>query len=444
MPSRRITRARFVPAALCRLGCAEQGSFLVETLISSVILVIVGLGVLQSVDRSTRLGGEQETQAVAGNVGQSEQALIRALPLAEQSNMRSTTTREAGGVTYRIDSRSDWINDSSGGASCTTAGSSADYMKVSTTVTWPQMGTRRPVTLESLITPRVRAFDAAQGSLSVQVSRGDGSGVSGLPINLSGGATLSDATSSDGCVLWGYLPAGSGYAIGFSLPGYVQPDGSSAVAAPVAVVGGQTSNRAFQYDVAGTLQTSFTTRRLPNTAPLPTEPQQAHVTNAAGVSIAFPVTGTRLTSGPLFPSTSAYTVHADTCEAAEVPFPPPKPFPSSPGGAAPTAVSGKVTPGTATTTPSMRLPAMDMQVKSAGTPVVGATVRVTTACGTLYRRTTIADGMLEDPGFPFGTSLAICVSDGTRRHKQIQDNTNFNAARFTIDIAPGDPFGTCP
>jgi Tfp pilus assembly protein PilV len=443
MPSRRITRARSVPAALRGLGCGEQGSFLVEALISSLILVIVGLGVLQSVDRSARLGGEQRTQAVAGNVGQSEQALIRALPLAEQSNMRTTTTRAVGGVTYRIDSRSDWINDTSGGASCTTAGSSADYMKVSTTVTWPQMGARRPVTLESLITPDVRAFDAAQGSLSVQVSRADGSALGGLPVGLSGGATLSDATSSDGCVLWGYLPAASGYAVGFSLPGYVQPDGSAAVNAPVAVVGGQTSNLAFQYDVAGALQTSFTTRRLPSTAALPTNPQQAHVTNAGGVSIAFPVTGTRLTSGPLFPSTSAYTVHADTCATSEVPSPPPAPFPSGPGPA-PTAVSALVTPGTTITSASMRLPALDVRVTSAGTPVAGATVRVTTACGTVYRRTTMADGKLADPGFPFGSGLALCVSDGTRSRQLSRDNTNFNAGAFAIDIASSDPLGTCP
>jgi Tfp pilus assembly protein PilV len=442
MHSRRITRARAVPASLRALASAERGSFLVEALISSLILVIVGLGVLESIDRSSRLGGEERTQAVAGNVGQSEQALIRALPLAEQSNMRSATTRDVGGVTYTIASRSDWINDTSGGASCTTAGASADYLKVSTTVTWPQMGTRKPVTLESLITPSVRAFDAAQGALSVQVSHADGSGVSGLPINLSGGATLSDATSSGGCVLWGYLPAGSGYAVGFSLPGYVRPDGSAAVSAPVAVVGGQTSNLAYQYDVAGALQTTFTTVRAPGTPALPTNPQRAHVTNAGGVSIAFPVAGDRLTSGPLFPSTSAYTVHADTCASSEVPSQPPKPLPVTPP--APTAVAAVVMPGTTTTSSTMRLPAMDLQVTSGGTPSAGAAVRVTTGCGTVYRRTTMADGRLGDPGFPFGVGLAICASDGTRRHKQNEDNTNFNAPSIAVAIKPDDPLGTCP
>jgi hypothetical protein len=92
----------------------------------------------------------------------------------------------------------------------------------------------------------------------------------------------------------------------------------------------------------------------------------------------------------------------------------------------------------------MRLPAMDLQVTSGGTPVAGAAVRVTTACGTVYRRTTMADGRLADPGFPFGYGLAICVSDGTRRHKQTADNTNFNAGSIAVAITPDDPNGTCP
>lgn len=444
MASRRITRPRLRPAVLRRLGPGERGSFLVEAMVSSLILVIVALGVLQSIDRSSHLGGEQRTQAVAGNVGQSEQALIRALPLAEQSNLRSTTTRDVGGVTYNVASRSEWVNDTSGGASCTTPGSSADYMKVSTTVTWPQMGTRKGVTLESLVTPSVRAFDTAQGSLSVQVLKADGSGLVGLPINLSGGATLSDATSSDGCVLWGYLPAGSGYAVGFSRPGYVQPDGSPAVGAPAAVVGGQTSNLAFQYDLAGTLEASFTTRRLPSKTEFPSYPQKAHVTTAGGVSIAIPVTGDHLASGPLFPATSAYTVHADSCSASEVPIPAPRPSPIS-MGPAPSAISAIVTRGATTTIPtSMRLPALDVQVTSGGAPVVGATVRVTSACGTVYRRTTNADGKLDDPGFPYGTALGICVSDGTRMHTLTKSNTNFNEAGFAVAVAPDDPSGTCP
>jgi hypothetical protein len=318
-------------------------------------------------------------------------------------------------------------------------------MKVSTTVTWPQMGTRKPVTLESLIAPSVRSFDATQGSLSVQVSDRIGHGVSGLTLNLTGGATLSDATSSDGCVLWGYLPAGSGYAVGFSRPGYVQPDGSPVTSAPVAVVGGQTSNLAFQYDMGGYLQANFVTRRNPaDRTFMRTYPGSAHVTRGA-VSKVFPVTDDRLVTGLLFPFTSAYTIDGDSCAAADGSRG--LASPSNPGGLAPAPVSATVGPGTTTTSADVHLPALNVKVTTDGTPDSGpaTAVRVTTSCGTVYRRPTLADGSIADPGFPLGSDFEICVTDGTHSHVVRRDNLNYNAPSIPIDIrAATDAAGTCP
>ena len=48
--------------SLRRLASAQDGSFLVEALVSAMILVIVGLGVLKSLDRGSRLGAEQKSR----------------------------------------------------------------------------------------------------------------------------------------------------------------------------------------------------------------------------------------------------------------------------------------------------------------------------------------------------------------------------------------------
>jgi Tfp pilus assembly protein PilV len=446
MRSRWPLRARRLPARLRCICRSQDGSFLVEAMVSAFILVVVGLGVLEAIDRSAELGGEQKLQAVAGNVAQTELEQVRALPLAEQSNLRRTRNVTVGAVTYSIASRADWVDDSTGDADCTTADSSADYMKLSTVVTWPQMGNREPVTLESIVTPGVRSFGENQGSLAVHVSDRNGDPVSGLQVGLSGAATLSDATSANGCVLWGYLDAGSGYSIGFSRsPDYVLPDGSQVADEPVSVAGDQTTTVAYQYDRGGYLSTQFTTRRSRTTPLIATNPEFAHVTHTGGggVSVPFPVTGDVATSGLLFPFTSAYTVHADTCAAAEVPAVPETPVPDLP--AAPSATTGIVTPGTTTTTSTMRLPSPNIRVTRDGSPLTGATVRVTTPCGTVYRRTTIANGVLGDPGFPYVTSLAICVTDGTRQAEATRSNTNFNnALNFTVNISSTtSPEGTC-
>jgi Tfp pilus assembly protein PilV len=444
---RRTTRERTLRAALRRrLGAraalrrvaAQQGSFLVEALISAVILVIVGLGVLKTLDRGNQLGAEQRVQAVAGNVAHAEQEQIRALPVSEQSNMRRVSTRAVGGVTYQVSSRADWLNDTSGDASCTTAGSSADYMKLSTVVTWPAMGTRKPVTLESLITPGVRAFDAAQGSLAVKISDRDGNPVRGLQLGLSGGATLSDATSSAGCVLWGYLPADKGYELGFSRPpDYVLWDGSQVARVAVAVSGDHTSNVALQFDRGGYLQTTFKTRKRSQGPGFATTPQAVHFTNADGGGVNIPSTfsGDHATSPLLFPFTSAYTIHPDSCPAAEVPAG------GDPTTGPPAATSATVTPGTTTSAVSW-LPALNVKVTSGGESVDRAAVRVTTPCGTIYHRTTTSDGLIDDPGVPYAPSVGICVSDGARQVLTTSANVKV-VTSLTINIPSTAPKGTC-
>ena len=346
MSPRRPTRAHALRSALTRLARAQGGSFLVEAMASALIIVVVGLGVLEAIDRSSRLGGQQEAQAIAGNLAQTAQEQVRALPLAEQAVLNDSSPRDVDGHNYTIASRAEWITDATGDANCTTATASADYLKLSTVVTWDNMGTRKPVTLESLITPGVRSFGSGQGSLAVQVTDRAGNGVSGLQLGLSGTATRSDTTSADGCVLWGYLTAGSGYTLGFSRPpDYVTPDGQQIVSKPVTVVGDQTSNIALQYDRGGYLTTSFVTRIVADGADIATSPQFAHVTHSGGGGVArsWPVTGTSTTSPLLFPFTSAYTVQADSCSASDVPPTPEEPNPPTP--AAPAAVTGIVMPG---------------------------------------------------------------------------------------------------
>jgi len=421
---------------------AQDGSFLVETLASALIIVVVGLGVLETIDRSSRLGGQQEAQAIAGNIAQSEQDQVRALPLAQQSNLRRSYPLDVDGHSYTIDSRADWITDATGAANCTTNIASADYLKVSTRVTWANMGTRKPVTLESLITPGVRSFGSGQGSLAVQVTDRNGNGLSGLALGLSGTATRSETTSASGCVLWGYLPAGGGYTLGFSRPpDYVTPGGQQVVSKPVAVVGDQTSNVALQYDRGGYLTTRFVTRTAQYGTDLPTSPGFAHVTHsgAGGVTRSWAVTGTSTTTSPLlFPFTSAYTVQADSCSASAVPPSPEEPSPPTP--AAPATVTGSVTPGmTSSTSTVVRIPSPNIRVLD------GAIVRVTTGCGTVYRRTTDAEGYLPDPGFPYTRTLAVCVSLRGRQHQEVVSNTNFNMSADTyIDATTATTAGTCP
>jgi Tfp pilus assembly protein PilV len=424
---------------------AQDGSFLIEALVSAFIVLVVGFGVIELLDRGTELGGEQRTQAVAGNVAQSELESIRALPVSGQSNLRRAVQRTVGGVTYSISSRADWVNDSSGDANCTVAGSRTDYMKISTVVTWPDMSGRKPVTLESISTPGVRAFGADQGSLAVKISDGNGDAVSGVQLNLSGGATLSDATNAAGCVMWGFLPVAASYSLSASrTPDYVTPDGAQTAVAPITLSGGATTTRELRYARGGYIAANFVTKRTADISSLmPTEPKNAHVTHSGMIAPKpLSVTSSSGTSGLLFPFTSAYAIHADSCSAAEVPVPAPLPSPRLP--AAPTAAAATVKAGTTTDPVTVQLPALNIKVKSDGEFKPDAIVRVTTPCGTVYRRTTTSNGEITDPGFPYAESLDICVSDGTHERTLTRSNKNFNVTIVLMSIVSStDASGTC-
>jgi hypothetical protein len=89
---------------------------------------------------------------------------------------------------------------------CNTPGATADYLKVRTSVTYPGIGSRPPAVLSTIVTPPVRAFDATQGALAVYVADRNDLPTGGLSVTLSGPKTLTDVTSAQGCILWGYLP----------------------------------------------------------------------------------------------------------------------------------------------------------------------------------------------------------------------------------------------
>ena len=430
---------------------AQDGSFLVEAMVSAMIIVMVGLGVMKTLDRGTRLGGEQKVQAVAGNVAQTEIERIRGLAVSQQSNLRDEHTSTVGGVKYSISSRADWVNDANGDATCTTAGSRADYMKLETVVTWPGMSGRKPVTLESLISPGVRAFGSDQGSLAVKISDRNGDGVNGVQLGLSGGASFSDATNDSGCVLWGYLASDESYTLSFSRPpDYVRPDGSQSVSAPVAVVGGQTSNYELQFDRGGHINAQFVTKRTANGNLFESDPAKAHVTNAAAGSALsdFDVSSAGGTSDLLFPfANNAYTIHADSCALAEVPAVVPDPIPAPPlGPAAPPAVSALVEPG-ASVSKTVQLPALNVKVRSNGVFKAGLDLRITSPCGTVYDRETISTGEIDDPGFPYASStapLTICASDGAVHETTTRSNNNYNVTSFTMSLTAADASGPCP
>lgn len=418
-----------------------------EVMVSSLVVLITGVGLAALLNRSSTLTGQQKTQAVAGNVAQAEQDALRAFTIGGLSNLRRTTTRAVSGTAYSIDSRADWITDQTGDADCTATGA-ADYLKLKTTVTWSTIGNRKPVVLESIASPPARTFGSGQGSLAMTVQGAGGAAApfAGLSLALSGVATLTDTTNAQGCVLWGYLPVGSAR-VQASKAGYVTPTGASTIDQTIPVVGEQTARQTVQYDRAGTIAASFyyQTATGPRKAVSPVTASVESPMSGVGTK-PMTLTGSGGSLADVFPATSTYSVYADGCTSS-------KP--------AANLATVKVDPGVDASV-DVRVPGFPIRVVKGSTALTfakdKAVVYVTSACGTAYpAQQTDAAGYVPSPGWPATAAapgLTICAlyqtnsgGSGTTTYfkKAIGvANTALDGSPYAIDMSTGANSTTPP
>jgi Tfp pilus assembly protein PilV len=421
-----------------RLRTEESGFGLVEVIVSALLVVLVSTGVYFGISAASVTSGINKHRSVATYIAQQDQDRMRAMAVTELSNYRATTTQTVGNVVYTIASAASWITDGTGAASCTSGSAQANYLRISSTVTWPGM-TIKPVAIESVVAPPSGSFGTNQGSLAVQVRDRNGAGVPGVSVALSGPQAYADTTNAQGCVLWGYLPVGS-YTVALSKAGYVDGQGVAQPSKPIGVVGEATTTLAFDYDAGGQAQAVYQT-----------------LTGAGGTPIAANGTSFRLVtshqavplgpygdgqphatfpSSPVFPYSDPYAAYAGSCAGADPnAYGQPQQFVTvAPGGA---------------TNVTLREPPVDLRVMLSGAPEQGATVKLTatgSGCSAVTARTTGADGYLTDRALPYGP-YSVCVQDAAGRKKTgTVSNTvasGVPVASATFDMT-GAPAGTCP
>jgi Tfp pilus assembly protein PilV len=436
--SRAAGGLRALSRAAARLRSDEAGFGLIEVLVSALLVVLVSSGVYLGLDAASATSGINKHRSVATYVAQQDQDRMRAMAVTELSNYRATSSQTVGGVTYTIASAASWITDGTGAASCTSAGAQANYLRISSTVTWPGM-TIKPVSIESIVAPPSGSFGTNQGSLAVQVRDRNGAGVPGASVSLSGPQSYADTTNDRGCVLWGYLPVGT-YTVALSKSGFVDPQGVAQPSKQVGVVGEATTTLAFDYDAGGQAQAVYQTLTAAGGTPI-----AANGTSFTLVTSHQPVPlgpygdgqpHATFPSSPVFPYSDPYSAYAGSCAGAD---------PNAYGQ--PQQFVTVVPGGLANVT--LREPPVDVRVLLGSTPEAGATVKLTatgTGCSAVATRTTGSDGYLTDRALPYGP-YTVCVQDAAGR-KKTGSVSNTTASGVPVGSATfdmtGAPAGTCP
>jgi hypothetical protein len=440
MADRRLKLQSRIVAA----GREESGMMLIEIVVSAALLVLVMLSVLAGVDGPGATAASDQKRSTAGALASQDQDRMRGMRAIDLSNYYSTRTVTVAGTVYTIVSRADWVNDSTGSVSCLNNSNTANYLSLSSTVSWPNIRTGKAVSLASVLAPPAGAFGSG-GNLSVQIQDQANNAVVGTSVNLTGTATASAATNSLGCAYFGYMTAGN-YTVGLNQAGYVDPAGVTAVSVASSVTAGTTTTVVHQYALASQIAVSFDTKVGASFVPA-----QAYSTSVAQSGIpagylAFtPAPGvlqSTITANPIFPFATAYGVYAGAC--------------TSDNHVTYSSTYFNTYPGSVTTTPgsssavTVHLPALNIAVTRGGSALLNANVSVTptgAGCNETYPHVkTNAQGALAAPGYPFGP-YTLCADDGTRRVTVTNvQNTNVNglSPAQALVIPTSGATSTCP
>ena len=207
---------------------SQAGFALMEAVIAAAVLMIVILGVLKGLDTANRSSGREKARAVAAALTEQDQERLRSFRAVDLSNYEETRSVDVNNVSYTIDSKAEWVRDSTGGTeSCNNSTTQADYMRVVTTTSSGLVATPiAPITMASLVAAPIGAFGTNQGTLGVQVNDRDGAGVPGMPVTITGPATVTNETNSVGCAIFAYVPVGN-YTARLNEAGWVDQGGAT-------------------------------------------------------------------------------------------------------------------------------------------------------------------------------------------------------------------------
>ena len=423
----------------------ERGFALIEALVSSVILLIVVIGLLSSLDVQSTASGQARAGSVAAALAEADQERLRSFRVPDLADREETRTETVSGATYTVESKADWIRDDTGGGqSCANASSEADYLRLTSTVTGRT--DQPPVQVRSLIAPPVGQFGENHGTVAVKVEGGAGQPLPNLTATITGPKTSSLRTNQLGCAVFAYVPVGA-YGISVSAAGYVTPAGTSPATDSATATEGTVNLTSLPYDRAGSIAVSFESANAQGNLVATTSDTLSVANSGVGGSgvrsfTADPAAAT-IAADKLFPFQTPYTVYAGSCPAANPAMYSSTYFNTNQG-------SVTVTPGGSNAI-TVKKPRLSFNRFRAGNrTTLEVTVRSTDpACTDTYDLvlTTDGSGYATPPltGMPFGTYRVCARANGRFKTTNVTLTSLGGAVVPTLDVrSSSTPQGVCP
>ena len=154
-----------------RLSSEESGVTIVEVIVSALLVVIISTFVFTALTSANRTGAQERYRAQAYAIAQEDQARLRSLQVSDVTRLNQTHTETQDGTTFTVVSTGAPKIDRTATSACDSGNSSADYIAISSTVTWPNMASHSPIVIESILTPPNGSLEADRGALGVSIVR---------------------------------------------------------------------------------------------------------------------------------------------------------------------------------------------------------------------------------------------------------------------------------
>ncbi len=361
----------------------EAGFTLVEVVVSMSLFAVAASVTLGLLLRTTAVAGDNIKRTAAANLAMKQIENVRSTKATSIPDGQTTTTTVVGNTTYTIKQLANYVSTDSSTSVCTGSGNTLAYKLVTVTVTWPNMGTIKPIRSDTLKAVGLGAdgLDSTLGTLAILVAGTSGAAQSGVTVTLSSGATKT--TGDDGCAVFtGVSPAT--YSVSASMTGYTGvANTQTATLGSLGVSAGGVTRGTLTYDTTRMVSVALdspTGAVIPSTMPLRVGDSylsEYTLSTCPGTVTSSCTTGLPGTVKALFPE--VYTVKVGACTETS-----------------PSSVSVDLrTAGTST--PSVTVPVAAPTIKvqtGSGTYIVGRTVTIahTTGCTETYTTPSVSGG----------------------------------------------------
>jgi prepilin-type N-terminal cleavage/methylation domain-containing protein len=200
-------------------GADEGGFSLMEVVVAMAVFAIFCAASVGLLVRSTGATRGNIQRTAASNLLTEQIQIARSMTALTIPTGVTVRTEAVSNTTYTITQTAKFLSADSTSSVCDGSGASLAYKLVTVVVTWPEMGSIKPVTGNTLKAVGIGTDGLnTTGALALGITGSDGTSESDITVTLNNGTTA--ITGDDGCALFVGLPVGV-YSATINQSGYV-------------------------------------------------------------------------------------------------------------------------------------------------------------------------------------------------------------------------------